>query len=98
MKYYYPKNLISKPRLALWHVKDVFFGSIFALGSFFIISKTGISLPLIFTIVYMVLKIRPEEYSIYEGLLRIIKFLIRQRVFFNTKANRERENEKENSI
>lgn len=98
MKYYYPKNLISKPRLALWHVKDVFFGSVFALISFFVISKTGISLPLVFTIVYMTLKIRPEEYSIYDGLKRIIKFLTHQRVFFNTRQTKEKEYEEKDGV
>ena len=100
MKYYYPKNLISKPKLAFWHIKDILIGSGLFLISIFIFVKLMISLPLILSLVYLILTIRIDEFCFFDLLKNIFKYFSNQKIFFNTKETiiERIKDEKENNI
>ena len=64
--YIYPDNLKASPTLFLWRLKDLAVIGIGALISIFMLSQTGVSLPVIATLVYTFLAIRHEEISILD--------------------------------
>ena len=64
--YIYPDNLKASPTLFLWWLKDLAVIGVSALISVFMLSQTGFSLPVIFTLAYAFLAIRHEDISILD--------------------------------
>lgn len=80
--YIYPDNLKAAPMLFLWWLKDLAFIGIGALISVFALSQTGISFPVVVTLVYAFLAIRFEDTSILDFIKYALKyFFIEQQDF-----------------
>ncbi|MDE7278290.1 MAG: hypothetical protein K2N26_00985 [Oscillospiraceae bacterium] len=80
--YIYPDNLKTAPMLFLWRLKDLAFIDIGALISVFALSQTGISFPVVVTLVYAFLAIRFEDTSILDFIKYAVKyFFIEQQDF-----------------
>jgi len=80
--YIYPDNLKAAPMLFLWRLKDLAAIGIGALISVFALSQTGISFPVVATLVYAFLAIRFEDTSILDFIKYAVKyFFIEQQDF-----------------
>jgi len=80
--YIYPDNLKAAPMLFLWRIKDLAVIGIGALISVFALSQTGISIPVVVTLVYAFLAIRFEDTSILDFIKYAVKyFFIEQQEF-----------------
>lgn len=80
--YIYPDNLKAAPMLFLWRLKDLAVIGIGALIFVFALSQTGISFPVVVTLVYAFLAIRFEDTSILDFIKYAVKyFFIEQQDF-----------------
>lgn len=74
--YMYPDNLKAKATLWLWELKDIGIIGVGLLISVFVISQTGIMVPIAITAVYAFLAIRFEDTSIMDFIRYACAFFI----------------------
>ncbi len=68
----------EKPKLGVWELKDIVIIVILVLCSFFILTSTGLIMPLVLSATYTVLSATVQDISIKNYIKYIIRFCITQ--------------------
>lgn len=80
--YIYPENLKAKATLWFWSLSDLFIMGVLLASSFFFLSVFAFPYPLMASILFGILTIRVDEYSIMDFLKSAVRFFCRQKLYF----------------
>ncbi len=79
--YIYPENLKAKATLWFWSLSDLLVIGILCAVSFFFLSVFGIPYLLMASILFAILTIRVDDYSIMEFLKAAVRFFFKQKLY-----------------
>ena len=72
----YPENLSQKPKLWLWHLKDIAFIGIFGMISIFLYMQIDLVVPGAIVITYAIMTVRFDDVSILDFIVYALKYFI----------------------
>ena len=79
--YIYPENLKAKATLWFWSLSDLLLlGIVFAIA-FFFLAVFGVPYLLMVSILFMILTIRIDDYSIMDFLKSAVRFFLKQKLY-----------------
>jgi len=72
----YPENLSQKPKLWLWHLKDIALIGIFGMISIFLYMELHFLVPGAIVITYAIMTVRFDDVSILDFIVYALKYFI----------------------
>jgi len=72
----YPENLSQKPKLWLWHLKDITLIGIFGMISIFLYIELNFIIPGTVVITYAIMTVRFDDVSILDFIVYALKFFV----------------------
>jgi len=72
----YPENLSQKPKLWLWHLKDIALIGIFGMISIFLYMQIDLVVPGAIVITYAIMTVRFDDVSILDFIVYALKYFI----------------------
>ncbi|MBE6107370.1 MAG: hypothetical protein E7192_01860 [Erysipelotrichaceae bacterium] len=72
----YPENLSQKPKLWLWHLKDIALIGIFGMISIFLYMELHFLVPGAIVITYAIMTVRFDDVSILDFIVYALKFFV----------------------
>ena len=88
-KQLYPQNMQQKPKLWLWSIRDLLIIGGAGVLSVFMAVKFDFQLPAALTAVYSFLCIRLDDQSIFDYILRAVRFFVTGQQSFVWKEDRK---------
>ena len=72
----YPENLSQKPKLWLWHLKDITLIGIFGMISIFLYMQINLIVPVAMVITYAIMTVRFDDVSILDFIVYALKYFM----------------------
>lgn len=72
----YPENLSQKPKLWLWHFKDIVLIGIFGMISIYVYMQFNLLVPGTIVITYAIMTVRFDDISILDFIIYALKFFV----------------------